>query len=121
MPATFSDADELAGARFERADLHGARFVAANLSGVIHKPSVAVHSGPDFSTPTLASLLVRFGRAGQGRRPWVRANPVSVSRMFSSWRWASMVSAALRWAAMPTINPLASKATMTRTIAKIRN
>jgi hypothetical protein len=30
--------------------------VAANLSGVIHKASVDVHSGPDFSTPTVAKL-----------------------------------------------------------------
>ena len=30
--------------------------LAANLAGVIHKPSVQVHSGPDFSTPTLATL-----------------------------------------------------------------
>jgi len=45
--------------------------VAANLSGVIHKPSVAVHSGPDFSTPTLATLK--------------RDTPVSVSGQQGLW------------------------------------
>ena len=45
--------------------------IAANLSGVIHKPSVDVHSGPDFSTPTVATLK--------------RDTPVSVSGQQGLW------------------------------------
>jgi len=44
---------------------------AANLAGVIHKPSVDVHSGPDFSTPTLATLK--------------RDAPISVSGQQGLW------------------------------------
>ena len=44
---------------------------AGSLSGVIHKPSVDVHSGPDFSTPTVATLR--------------RDTPVSVSGQQGLW------------------------------------
>ena len=44
---------------------------AGSLSGVIHKPSVDVHSGPDFSTPTVATLK--------------RDTPVSVSGQQGLW------------------------------------
>src|SRR5678810_302593 len=30
--------------------------LAASVTAVVHKPSVDVHSGPDFSTPTIAKL-----------------------------------------------------------------
>ena len=59
----------------------------------------------------------QVGEAGQGRRPLDRAKPVRASRMFSNWRWASMFSAALRWAETPSSSPLVSRATMTSTMA----
>jgi hypothetical protein len=45
--------------------------LAADLAGVIHKPSVDVHSGPDFASPTVATLK--------------RDTPVSVSGQQGLW------------------------------------
>jgi hypothetical protein len=58
--ATFSESDDLRGARFDDADLRGARFVGADLSGVVMR-GVQV-DGADIDAPWLlsdgASLLV---------------------------------------------------------------
>ena len=66
--------------------------LAANLTGVIYKPSVDVHSGPDFSTPTLATLkrdapISVSGQQGlwfkvqlpSGKAGYVRVNDVRVA------------------------------------------
>jgi peptidase M48-like protein/SH3 domain-containing protein len=49
----------------------GPLVLGANLAGIIHKPSVAVHGGPDFASPTVATLK--------------RDTPVSVSGQQGLW------------------------------------